>query len=30
MIGLISKTLVLDHNKITAEKTGGYFFKQSG
>ncbi len=30
MIVLISKTLVLDQEKITAEKPGGYFFKQSG
>ncbi|OFV70515.1 hypothetical protein ACWI_19940 [Acetobacterium wieringae] len=30
MIILISKTVVLNHEKITAEKPGGYFFKQSG
>lgn len=30
MIVLIGKTLVLDQKKITADKAGGYFFKQSG
>ncbi len=30
MITMIIKTLVLDQKKMTAVKSGGYFFDQSG